>query len=172
MVMMKMKMIVMMIAPPFTTWWWWCDDEDEGDSDDNSSPIYNIIMMMVVMKMKMIVMIIALPFRALWWWWRRGRLYWWLKEWGYMRHIPVPADTLNRGWKPDSLQCDSWTLKMVFIIMEKTSEKLEEPKPSTKRVFSCPGQLNKWHCLSVGRIVCRSQLTIRAYKASKSDPRH
>ena len=29
-------------------------------------------------------------------------------------------------------------------------------------VFSCPGQLNKWHCRSVGRSVGRSQLTIRA----------
>ena len=25
--------------------------------------------------------------------------------------------------------------------------------------FSCPGQLNKWHCLSVGQSVCRSEPT-------------
>ena len=32
--------------------------------------------------------------------------------------------------------------------------------------FSCPGQLYNWHCRSLGR----SQLTIRALGASKSDP--
>ena len=45
-------------------------------------------------------------------------------------------------------------------------------KQTAHYLFSCPGQLNNWHCLSVALSVGLSQLTIRAYGASKSEPRH